>query len=81
MRPDSVQEAGPAFKVVLANDRLSGTSLALTVELSGGTGIFSDLDGQEQVNSLVLEVQDLRFVNLRLYSTTYTRRSKVTESS
>lgn len=79
MRPDSVQEAGPAFKVVLANDRLSGTSLALTVELSAG--IFSDLDGQEQVNSLVLEVQDLRFVNLRLYSTTYTRRSKVTESS
>lgn len=51
----------------------------------GGTGIFSrsDLDGQEleHINSLVLEVQELRFVNLKVYSITYMRRSKVTESS
>ena len=50
----------------------------------GGTGFSSsDLDGQEleHVNSLVLEVQDLRFVNLKVFSTTYRRRSKVTESS
>ena len=39
----------------------SGTTL--TIELSGGTGFFSDVGGQEQVNSLVLEVQELRFLD------------------
>ena len=69
-----IQEAGPALF------RLSGTTL--TVEDSGGTasGIFSDFNGQEKDISLVLEVQELRIVNLK-YSITYMRRSKVTESS
>lgn len=87
MKSDSIQGAGSAFKVMLANDRLSRSGIPWTVELSGasGTGIFSDLGGQpeEQVNSLVLEVlsQELRIVNLKLYLTTYMRRSKVTVSS
>ena len=63
--------------VVLQFEQLpSGTSL--TVELSGETGIFG---GQEQVNSLVLEVQELRIGNWKYYPATYVRRSNVTESS
>ena len=66
--------------VLLQFERLpSGTSLI--VELSGGTGVFSDSGGHKQVNSLVLEVQELGCKNLKSYSTTYVRRSSVTESS
>ena len=66
--------------VLLQFERLpSGTSL--TIKLSGGTGLFSDPGGHKQVNSLVLEVQELGCINLKFYSTTYVRRSSVTESS
>ena len=66
--------------VVLQFERLP-LATSLTVEFSGGTGFSSDFGGQEHVNSLVLEVQELRFVNLEFCLTTYVRRSKVTESS
>lgn len=52
-----------------------------TVKFSGRSGAFSGLGGQVEVNSLVLKVQGLRFVNSGFYATTYMRRSKVTESS
>ena len=54
---------------------------AITIKLSDRSSNFSGLGGRLQVNSLVLEIQALRFANLEFYPRTYVRRSKVTESS